>query len=121
MSSVLQILTCGMLVVLAAHGFVLTVLQILACGVFLYLRLFDLGQCYKYPGHESFNGGFVSTILQILTCGIFLILVSGRFVPAGLQIRTSGVFLCSTECLTNRHSAFDQMMIKNTNINTIYG
>ena len=58
-------------------------------------------------------GGFVSTVLQILTCGILLFLVIGGFVPAGLQIMTSGVFLCSTECLTNRHSAFDQMVIKN--------
>ena len=58
-------------------------------------------------------GGFVTTVLQIMTCGIFLISVLRRFVPARLQILTSGVLLCSTECLTNRYSAFDQMMIKN--------
>ena len=50
--------------------------------------------------------------IDIIIIRIFLFLVPGRFVPTGLQILTSGVFLCSTECLTNRHSAFDQMMIK---------
>ena len=49
---------------------------------------------------------------NIIIIRIFPFLVPGRFVPTGLQILTSGVFLCSTECLTNRHSAFGQMMIK---------
>ena len=49
---------------------------------------------------------------DIIIIRIFLLLVPGRFVPTGLPILTSGAFLCSTEWLTNRHSAFDQMMIK---------
>ena len=50
--------------------------------------------------------------INIIIIRIFQFLVPGRCVPAGLHILTSGAFLCSTEWLTNRHSAFDQMMIK---------
>ena len=50
--------------------------------------------------------------INIIIIRIILFSVPGRFVPTRLQILTSGVFLCSTEWLTNRHSAFDQMLIK---------
>ena len=95
-ASVLQILTCGIFMFLVLGGFVWTVPQILSSGML--------------PSLAPVR--FVAIVLQIRTFGIFLFLVPGRFVPTGLQILTSGAFLCSTEWLTNRHSAFDQMMIK---------